>query len=85
MKPINKYIIVTTSKEVEETSNGLLLSPEQQSQMRYGKAVVDEVGTMVDVVSKGDEIYFDKRRSFSLLVRGKQHTVITESDLIAVV
>lgn len=85
MKPVNKYIFVRPSSEREETKSGLLLSAEQQNQMRYGKGIVEEFGELVKVINKGDEVYFDKRRAFTLLIKGERYTVITEQDLIVVI
>ena len=61
MKLIGKNILIEVIHEEVKTSSGLLLSTEDTSQFRYSKGKVIEPGTNVEVISKGDVIYYDKR------------------------
>jgi co-chaperonin GroES (HSP10) len=36
------------------------------------------------VINEGDEIYYDKGRSFTMIINDVQCTVITENDVVVV-
>mgnify|MGYP003624277320 FL=1 len=84
MKPISKYIIIKTVEEEIKTSSGLLLSAEDASQMRYKRGIVIKQGTDVTVIKDNDEIYYDKRAGFTMLIENEPYTIITENDVIVV-
>jgi len=84
MKPIGKYIVVKNIDEEVKTKSGLILSGEDTNQFRYKKAIVIEPGTDVTVIKKGDEIYYDKGTSFTMIINDEQCTVIRESEVVVV-
>ena len=84
MKPINKYIVIKEVKEEMETSSGLLLSNEDASKMRYKRGVVIAPGTEVSVISKDDEIYYDKGSGYTMLIDNEPYTIILERDVVIV-
>jgi co-chaperonin GroES (HSP10) len=84
MKPISKYIIIKSVDEEMKTSSGLLLSAEDASQMRYKRGIVIKQGTDVTVIKDNDEIYYDKRAGFTMLIDNEPYTIITENDVIVV-
>ena len=84
MKPIGKYIVINSIDEEIETASGLLLSANDQNDIRYKKGVVVEVGTDVSVISNGDNIYYDKRAGYTMVIGGEQYTVIREPDVVVV-
>jgi len=84
MKPIGKYIIIDSIDEEIETESGLLLSANDQTDIRYKKGVVIEVGTDVDVISNDDRIYYDKRAGYTMVINGRQYTIIREVDVVVV-
>ena len=51
---------------------------------RYSKGKVVEPGTDVDVISKEDVIYYDKRQGYTMLIENKKFTVIQERDVVVV-
>ena len=81
MKPISKYIIIKTVEEEIKTSSGLLLSAEDASQMRYKRGIVIKQGTDVTAIKDNDEIYYDKRAGFTMLIENEPYTIITENFL----
>jgi co-chaperonin GroES (HSP10) len=86
MKAIGKHVVVRklVSKEKDMTSaTGMLLSNMSNDQ-RYGRAEVVSPGTDVSVVKEGDELYYDKRSAFTILLNGEELTVIREMDVILV-
>ena len=68
MKPIGINIVIKTIEEEIKTSSGLLLSSEDANQLRYKKGKVVKPGTDVTVISEGDEIYYDKRAGYTMLI-----------------
>ena len=84
MKPIGKYIVIKTIEEEIKTSSGLLLSAEDASQMRYKKGKVVKPGSTVEVIKENDEIYYDKRAGFTMLIENKPYTIISENDVVVV-
>jgi len=84
MKPIGKYIVIDEIKEEISTESGILLTSEDTKDLRYKKGLVVVSGTDVDVVNTGDEIYYDSRAGYKMVINGTQHTVISESDVVVV-
>lgn len=84
MKPIGKYIVIKTIEEEIKTSSGLLLSAEDASQMRYKKGKVIKPGSTVEVIKENDEIYYDKRAGFTMLIENEPYTIISENDVVVV-
>ena len=85
MKPIGKYIAIKEIKEEVKTKSGLLLSGDDVDGIRYKKANVSESGTDVNVINKGDTIYYDSRAGYSMFIVNEQFTIIQEHDVVVVV
>jgi co-chaperonin GroES (HSP10) len=84
MTPIGKYIVVKNVDETIKTESGLLLSGEDTNQLRYKRGLVVEPGTDVSVIEQGDELYYDKAHSFTMLIDDVQYTIISERDVLVV-
>jgi len=84
MKPIGKYIVIKTIEEEIKTSSGLLLSAEDAKEMRYKRGLVVKPGSDVTVIKESDEIYYDKRAGFTMLIHNDPYTIITERDVVVV-
>lgn len=85
MKPIGKYIVVKDIQETVKTESGLILSGEDTNQLRYRRAEVIAPGTDVSTIEEGDELYYDKAHSFTMLINDTQYTIISERDVVVVV
>ena len=85
MKPIGKYIAIKEIKEEVKTKSGLLLSGDDVDGIRYKKANVSESGTDVNVINKGDTIYYDSRTGYTMFIQDEQFTIIQEHDVVVVV
>lgn len=85
MRPIGKYIVVKDIQEEVRTESGLILSGEDANQLRYRKAEVIAPGTDVSVIDEGDELYYDKAHSFTMLIDDTQYTIIQERDVVVVI
>jgi co-chaperonin GroES (HSP10) len=84
MRPIGKYIIVKDIQEEIKTESGLFLSGEDTNQLRYKRAEVIAPGSDVNVIDEGDELYYDKAHSFTMLINNEQYTIISERDVVVV-
>jgi len=85
MKPIGKYLVVKDIQENVKTESGLILSGEDTNQLRYKRGMVIAPGTDVDAIEEGDELYYDKAHSFTMLIDDMQYTIIQERDVVVVV
>lgn len=85
MQPIGKYIVVQDVQENIKTASGIILSGEDANQLRYRRAIVIEPGTEVSVIESGDELYYDKAHSFTMLINSEQYTIISERDVVVVI
>jgi co-chaperonin GroES (HSP10) len=84
MRPIGKHIIIRTIDEEITTKSGILLSAEDTEQLRYKRGFVVKAGSDVSVISEGDEIYYDKRAGYSMIIGNESYTVIVEKDVVVV-
>jgi co-chaperonin GroES (HSP10) len=85
MRPIGKFIVIKDIQEEIRTESGLILSGEDTNQLRYKRAEVIATGTDVDVIDEGDELYYDKSHSFTMLIDNEQYTIISERDVVVVI
>jgi co-chaperonin GroES (HSP10) len=85
MKPIGKYLVVKDIQENVKTESGLILSGEDTNQLRYKRGMVIAPGTDVESIQEGDELYYDKAHSFTMLIDDMQYTIIQERDVVVVV
>ena len=84
MKPIGKHIVIKKVDEEVKTSSGLLLSSKDIGDMRYAKGHVVKVGTDVSVINDGDTLYYDKSRSYTMVIEDESYIVISEGDVVVV-
>tara|TARA_Y100000592_G_scaffold95661_1_gene162685 strand:- start:7706 stop:7963 length:258 start_codon:yes stop_codon:yes gene_type:complete len=84
MKAIGKYIVIETIEEQIKTKSGLLLSSEDMTELRYGKAKVIHAGTEVEKVNDKDMIYYDKRTSHTMIIENEPFSIIQERDVVVV-
>lgn len=85
MKAIGKYIVVKQIDEQVKTESGLVLSGEDTNQFRYRRGIVVCPGTDVTCISAGDEVYYDKGHSFTMVIGEEHQTIILERDVVVVV
>ena len=85
MKAVGKYIIVDPIKEVDTTTKGgLILAEKQREDIRYRRAKVIEPGSDVEVLKKGDEIYYDRSSGFNIEINKNNYKVIKEFDVVII-
>jgi co-chaperonin GroES (HSP10) len=84
MRPIGKYIVLQPIEEEVTTESGLLLSGEDTSQLRYARGKVVASGTEVTSINAGEELYYDKRSAYSMMIEEVKYTIISERDVVVV-
>lgn len=85
MIAIGKNIIIETIEKEVKTESGLLLSAHDANDFRYKMGRVIVPGTEVAVIKSGDEIYYDKNNSYTMVIKDKPYTIIHERDVVVVV
>lgn len=84
MKAIGKNIVIKHVDEEVKTASGLILSGEDTNQLRYKRGVVVTPGTEVLSIASGDEIYYDKAQSYTMIIHDEQYSIIQERDVVVV-
>jgi co-chaperonin GroES (HSP10) len=84
MKAIGKNIVIKSIDEEIKTSSGLILSGEDTNQLRYKRGLVVTPGTEVKNIKEGDQIYYDKAQSYTMIIHDEQYTIIQERDVVLV-
>ena len=84
MKAIGKNIVIKHIDEEVKTASGLILSGEDTNQLRYKRGVVITPGTDVLSIKEGDEIYYDKNNTYTMIIHDEQYTIIQERDVVLV-
>jgi co-chaperonin GroES (HSP10) len=84
MIAIGKHIIIETIEKEVKTESGLLLSANDANDFRYKMGVVVAPGTDVANIKAGDNIYYDKAGSYTMVINDKPYTIIQERDVVVV-
>ena len=84
MQAINDYVIVDRVKEEPKKVGGLLLTDETDKDNRYKKASVISVGNEVEMVTKGDIIYYDAMAGHDISYEDVMYRVIRMRDIVIV-
>ena len=84
MQAINDYVIVDKAKEGPKKVGGLILTDETDETNRYRKANIISVGDMVEVVKKGDVIYYDGVAGHDIAYNDELYRVIRMKDIVLV-
>ena len=84
MQAINDYVIVDIIKEEPKKVSGLILTDETDESNRYKKATIISVGDIVEIVTKGDVIYYDKHAGHDIGYNDELYKVIRMRDIVLV-
>ena len=84
MQAINNYIIVDKIKIEPKKVAGLIMTEDTDKENRYIKAKIISCGKLVDVLKKGDTIYYDKHAGHGIQYKDTLYQVIRDRDVILV-
>ena len=84
MKAINDYVIVDIIKDGPKKVGGLILTDETDETNRYKKANIISTGNLVEVVKKGDVIFYDRHAGHDIGYNDEMYRVIRARDIVLV-
>ena len=84
MQAINDYVIVDKIKEGPKKVGGLILTDETDETNRYKKARIVSVGNLVEMITKGDMIYYDAMAGHDISYEDVMYRVIRMRDIVIV-
>ena len=84
MQAINDYVIVDKIKEGPKKVGGLILTDKIDETNRYKKAKIISVGNLVEMVTKGDVIYYDAMAGHDISYEDDMYRVIRMRDIVIV-
>ena len=84
MKAVNYYIIIELVKEAPKKVAGLIITDDINEDNRYKKAKVISVGNLVEVINKGDVVYYDKHAGHGIQHKDKFYGVIKQQDVVLI-
>jgi len=83
MKAVNHYVVVNKIKE-NKKSTGLIITEENNDDVRYSKGEVISFGNLVEFVKEGDVVWYDRHAGHGIEFEEKFYFVIKASDIVLV-
>ena len=84
MQAINDYVIVDIVKEGPKKVSGLILTDKTDETNRYRKATIVSVGNLVEIVTRGDVIYYDGVAGHDISYNDDMYRVIRMRDIVLI-
>lgn len=85
MRAIGKYIVIDPIFEETKSQSGLIMTNDDENELRYGKAHVVHVGgDVVSDISSSSVIYYDRRAGHGVRIQSRQYHIILERDVVLV-
>ncbi len=91
IKPLGDKILVEILEAEEKTKGGIFLPDTAKEEKTEGKVIAVGNGKVLDSgkvqaleVKKGDKVIFGKYSGDDIVIDGKKHKVIKESEVLAV-
>jgi co-chaperonin GroES (HSP10) len=84
MKAVNYYVVIDKIKEAEKKVGGLILTEENKEDVRYFRGKVVSAGNLVEAISEGDTVWYDRFAGHGIEYNDKFYFVIKASDIVLV-
>tara|TARA_R100001440_G_scaffold8466_3_gene16196 strand:+ start:3764 stop:4021 length:258 start_codon:yes stop_codon:yes gene_type:complete len=84
MRAVNDYILIEKIKQAERKVNGLLLTEDLDKEVRYAKAKVISIGSLVQGIKEKEVVCYDKHAGSGIEWEGKLYHVIRMRDVVFV-
>jgi len=84
MKAVNHYVVVEKIKETHKKSSGLIITEDNDNDLRYLKGKVVSAGNSIEFIKDGDVVYYDKHAGHGIHFKDKLYFVIKASDIVLV-
>lgn len=92
VKPLGDKILVEVLEAEEKTKGGIILPDTAKEEKTEGKVISVGPGKVLESgkvqaleVKKGDRIIFGKYAGDEIVIEGKKHKILKESEVLAVV
>lgn len=91
VRPLGDKVLVEVLEAEEKTKGGIILPDTAKEEKTEGKVIAVGGGKILDSgkaqpleVKKGDRVIFGKYAGDEILIDGKKHKVLKESEILAV-
>jgi|TARA_R100000081_G_C4799823_1_gene163391 co-chaperonin GroES (HSP10) len=84
MKAINNWLVIEKIKDKPIEVGGLVITEMNDSETRYARAKVISAGNLVEGVSDGDIVQYDKHSGFGISVKNTLYYVISIRDVVII-
>ncbi len=91
VKPLGDKILVEILEAEEKTKGGIILPDTAKEEKSEGKVVAVGAGKVLESgkvqpleVKKGDKVIFGKYSGDEIVIDGKKHKILKESEVLAV-
>tara|TARA_R110000796_G_scaffold205447_1_gene321448 strand:+ start:1859 stop:2116 length:258 start_codon:yes stop_codon:yes gene_type:complete len=84
MKAVNYYVVIDKIKEAEKKVGGLILTEDTKEDVRYFRGTVVSTGDLVEAISDGDIVWYDRHAGHGIEYNDKFYFVIKASDIVLV-
>lgn len=85
MRAINRFLIVDNIKPERKVVGGLELMDNQDTNNRYLKGKVISAGSLVEGISEGDVVFYDRHAGHSIELTDKKHYFVLKAGDIVIV
>lgn len=92
VKPLHDRVIVKRIEEDETTKGGIIIPDSAKEKPIEGKVVAVGGGKLLEngkklslEVKKGDKVLFGKYSGTEIQIKGEEHLIMREDDIIAIV
>ena len=83
LKPLGDRVIIEIVEAEEKTASGIVLPDSAQEKPQQGRIIAVSEKTNFDL-KEGDNIIFSKFAGTEVKHQGKQHSILRETDILAV-
>ena len=91
IKPLGDKVLVEVLEAEEKTKGGIILPDTAKEEKTEGKVIAVGVGKVLESgkvqppeVKRGDRVIFGKYAGDEIIIDGKKHKVLKESEILAV-
>ncbi len=84
MQAVNYYIVIDKVKEAPKKVGGLELTEDQNKDVRYAKGKIISAGDKIDMLNKGDIVYYDRHAGHGIQWKDKLYYVLKIGDIVLV-
>ena len=84
MKAVNHFVVISRVKEPKKKTGGLIITDDTNDDVRYFKGNVISVGNLVEGISDGDLVWYDRHSGHGIEFEDKFYFVIRASDIVLV-